>query len=194
MQLTINQDRMQAIRINDCFDRYKGMIYKTITAFALRPEDVEDIYQDVYIKSADNIHKLKDPRCLPGWLQSITRNLCLNHLRSRKHNFCVENIEVHIADHAGLDGSNVQFAEDREDELRLTIASQHMKVILDSLENSDRKTAARLFYLENYKAREVAAMTNMSLNTTLSHLRRFRRLLNEALQTLLADDLAPAKH
>ncbi len=68
---------------SELFRRY----YERLRAFAWRnvfdSQAAEDIVQETFIRTARQIHTLRDGRAFEGWLFRITANLSRDHLRSR---------------------------------------------------------------------------------------------------------------
>lgn len=183
MQATLNNtDSSQ--KLSEYFTSYRNLIFKTIRGFSLSTEDSQDIFHDVFLKAAENYDKLRDKKCVGGWLQTITRNLCLTHLRNNKASFSCDNVEIYVLDHAVIDGSTVEFADKRAEEIKLNLAKEQMFTIISGLGPSDRKSVAMLYYVHNMSTKTIAEELDMSQNTVLSHLKRFRSLLKTALLTL----------
>lgn len=68
---------------SELFRRY----YERLRAFAWRivfdSQAAEDIVQETFIRTARQIHTLRDGRAFEGWLFRITANLSRDHLRAR---------------------------------------------------------------------------------------------------------------
>lgn len=68
---------------SELFRRY----YERLRAFAWRivfdSQAAEDIVQETFIRTARQMHTLRDGRAFEGWLFRITANLSRDHLRSR---------------------------------------------------------------------------------------------------------------
>ncbi|NRA68137.1 MAG: sigma-70 family RNA polymerase sigma factor [Pseudobacteriovorax sp.] len=176
---------MQAQTLNERFFDYENMIYKVIRGFSFSQEDAEDIFQDVYMHSVNNVEALKDISCLGGWLKTITKNHCLNILRKNNKAVKTDEIEVYVKDHAKLDGSSVTFEESPYDPREVELSWEHMKCILATIRCRKNARVVDMFYMESKKTRVIAEELDMSQNTVLSHLRRFRMIMKESLKTLL---------
>jgi RNA polymerase sigma factor (sigma-70 family) len=51
-------------------------------AFRLRPEDVEEVFQEVFARTYQHLDKLRDDAAIRPWIGQLTRRLCIDHLRS----------------------------------------------------------------------------------------------------------------
>ena len=62
----------------DRFSRYVSTI--CLRGFRLRPEDAEDVFQDVFTRVYTNLHTLRDESAVRPWIAQLTRRLCLDTL------------------------------------------------------------------------------------------------------------------
>jgi RNA polymerase sigma-70 factor (ECF subfamily) len=59
---------------------YQNMVFTTAMRLLGRESDAEDIGQEVFLKAYDRFGELSTSPTAGGWLKTVTRNLCLNHL------------------------------------------------------------------------------------------------------------------
>jgi RNA polymerase sigma factor (sigma-70 family) len=52
-----------------------------VRQYAPRPEDVNDLVQEVYLRALQRLHTLEDPERFRSWLYAIARNAGLDHVR-----------------------------------------------------------------------------------------------------------------
>jgi RNA polymerase sigma factor (sigma-70 family) len=58
-------------------------VYAVIVhAFRLPEHDAEDVFQEVFARAYENLHKLRDDDAIRPWLAQLTRRLCIDTLRS----------------------------------------------------------------------------------------------------------------
>src|SRR5262245_42076976 len=62
------------------FSRYVFAICSQ--AFRLRPEDSEEVFQEVFARTYQHLEKLRDDDAIRPWIGQLTRRLCIDHLRS----------------------------------------------------------------------------------------------------------------
>jgi RNA polymerase sigma factor (sigma-70 family) len=62
------------------FSRYVFAICSQ--AFRLRPEDAEEVFQEVFARTYQHLDKLRDDEAIRPWIGQLTRRLCIDHLRS----------------------------------------------------------------------------------------------------------------
>jgi RNA polymerase sigma-70 factor (ECF subfamily) len=60
--------------------RFQDMVYATAFRLLGRPADAEDVAQTVFLRAFERFDQIGDSPAAPGWLKTVTTNLCLNHL------------------------------------------------------------------------------------------------------------------
>ena len=64
---------------------YQNMVYTTAYRLLSNHAEAQDIAQEVFLKAYDRYDEIGGSPRVGGWLKTVTRNLCLNHLtRYRK--------------------------------------------------------------------------------------------------------------
>jgi RNA polymerase sigma factor (sigma-70 family) len=64
-------------------ERFSRYVYAVIIqAFRLPEHDAEDVFQEVFARAYENLHKLRDDDAIRPWLAALTRRLCIDTLRS----------------------------------------------------------------------------------------------------------------
>lgn len=59
---------------------YQNMVFTTAMRLLGRESDAEDVGQEVFLKAYERFGELSSSPTAGGWLKTVTRNLCLNHL------------------------------------------------------------------------------------------------------------------
>ena len=66
-------------------ERFSRYVYAVIVqAFRLPEHDAEDVFQEVFARAYENLHKLQNDEAIRPWLAQLTRRLCIDTLRSGK--------------------------------------------------------------------------------------------------------------
>jgi RNA polymerase sigma-70 factor (ECF subfamily) len=66
-------------------ERFSRYVYAIIVqAFRLSEHDAEDIFQEVFARAYENLHKLQNDESIRPWLAQLTRRLCIDALRAGK--------------------------------------------------------------------------------------------------------------
>jgi RNA polymerase sigma factor (sigma-70 family) len=69
---------------NELVDRFSRYVYAiSIQAFKLSEHDAEDVFQEVFARAYEHLHKLRDDDAIRPWLAQLTRRLCIDRLRAR---------------------------------------------------------------------------------------------------------------
>jgi RNA polymerase sigma factor (sigma-70 family) len=68
---------------NELVDRFSRYVYAiAVQAFKLPEHDAEDVFQEVFARAYEHLHKLRDDDALRPWLAQLTRRLCIDRLRA----------------------------------------------------------------------------------------------------------------
>jgi len=68
----------------EIIERYSSLVSAVCGRYGLTGADVEDVSGEVWLQLVANLRTIRDPRALPGWLTTTTRNECLMLLRHKK--------------------------------------------------------------------------------------------------------------
>ncbi len=80
-------------------ERFSRYVYAiAVQAFRLSDADAEDVFQEVFARAYENLHKLRDDNAIRPWLAQLTRRLCLDTLRSGLREQPGETPEPSVAD------------------------------------------------------------------------------------------------
>jgi RNA polymerase sigma factor (sigma-70 family) len=71
---------------NELVDRFSRYVYAiAVQAFKLPEHDAEDVFQEVFTRAYEHLHKLRDDDAIRPWLAQLTRRLCIDRLRAGAH-------------------------------------------------------------------------------------------------------------
>ncbi len=65
-------------------ERYAPLVWSICRRHRLSRADAEDVAQTVWLHLVDQLHRLRDPDALPGWLVTTTRRECLRALEAAR--------------------------------------------------------------------------------------------------------------
>lgn len=65
-------------------DRYTPLIISVAGRYRLNTYDVADVSQTLWLRLVQHLKDLREPRALPGWIVTTTRNECLRVLRGHQ--------------------------------------------------------------------------------------------------------------
>src|SRR5215216_6274632 len=147
--------------------RHKEKMYTSILFLVKDKYLAEDIFQDVFIKIIDTIRGgryTEEGKFLP-WAMRIAHNLCVDHFRKVKRTPTIKNSE----DQDIFEVLN--FTEDcAETKMIKRQSYNRVKDMLDLLPEDQREVIILRHY-GDMSFKEIAAVTNCSINTALGRMR-----------------------
>ena len=147
--------------------RHKEKLYTSIYFLVKDKYLAEDIFQDVFIRIIDTIRSgryTEEGKFLP-WAMRIAHNLCVDHFRKVKRTPIIRNSE----DQDIFEVLN--FTEDSaEDKMIKSQSHSRVKDMLDLLPEDQREVIILRHY-GDMSFKEIASVTNCSINTALGRMR-----------------------
>ena len=159
--------------------RHKDKLYTSILFMVKDKYLAEDIFQDVLIKIIDTLRGgryTEEGKFLP-WAMRIAHNLCVDHFRKVKRTPAIKTSD----DRDIFEVLN--FTEDGAD-MKMMKRQSHDRVrkMLDLLPEDQREVIILRHYAE-LSFKEIAALTNCSINTALGRMRygliNLRKMMSE---------------
>lgn len=147
--------------------RYKDKIYSSILFFVKDNYLAEDLFQDVFIKIIDTLQNKRyteEGKFLP-WALRIAHNLCVDYFRKVKRTPAIR-----TSDNKDI-FEVLQISEEGADS-KLIQGQSHERVrkMLDRLPEEQREIIV-LRHFANMSFKEIALITNCSINTALGRMR-----------------------
>ncbi len=112
---------------SDLVVRYTPLVYSVINSFRLSWSDAADTNQTVWLRLVEQLGRIREPRALPLWLVTTTRNECLRVLRDVRRTRSVDPLDAEL-DNAAPEA----VADSGEIEDRILTAERH-QVLRDGL-------------------------------------------------------------
>jgi RNA polymerase sigma factor (sigma-70 family) len=79
---------------NELVERFSRYVYAiSVQAFRLPEHDAEDVFQEVFAKVFEHLHRLRDDDAIRPWIGQLTRRTCIDKLRSGSRVQVTEDIE-----------------------------------------------------------------------------------------------------
>jgi RNA polymerase sigma factor (sigma-70 family) len=160
-------------------ERYKQRVYTSVLLLVKDKYLAEDIFQETFIRILKKLHEDKyaeDGKFLP-WAIKIARNICLDHFRKVKRTpYIVTSDHQYIFD---VPGSTAPSADQK---LVMKQTSNRIAKVLDMLPE-EQKEVIILRHYADLSFKEIALMTNCSMNTALGRMRygliNLRKIMSE---------------
>ncbi len=147
--------------------RHKDKLYTSILFLVKDKYLAEDIFQDSFIRIIDTMRSgryTEEGKFLP-WAMRIAHNLCVDHFRKVKRTPTIKNSDEQDIFEV------LNFTEDSaEDKMIKKQSHNRVKDMLDKLPEDQREVIILRHYAD-MSFKEIAAMTNCSINTALGRMR-----------------------
>ena len=147
--------------------RHKDKLYTSIFFLVKDKYLAEDIFQDVFIRIIDTVRSgryTEEGKFLP-WAMRIAHNLCVDHFRKVKRTPTIRNND----DQDIFEVLNFT-EESAEDKMMKKQSHSRVKDMLDLLPEDQREVIILRHYAD-MSFKEIAAVTNCSINTALGRMR-----------------------
>ena len=141
----------------------------------------EDIEQEVYIKTWQNLPRYKEQGKFKQWLCTITANLCRDYFRSGNY----QARQKETGDESILDiAASFETPEEKLDR------KKRQKIILKAVDDLPRiyREVIVLFEFEEYPLDEIARRLKIPLGTVKSRLSNARKILSKELSFLKGEN------
>jgi RNA polymerase sigma-70 factor (ECF subfamily) len=160
---------------------YQDMVYSTAFRLLGNEAEAQDMAQEAFVRAWKHWHELKDGQTSGGWLKTVTRNLCLNHLeryRARWKFFT----DLRRDDDED-DGREVEFAAPETLDSSLLNADQR-EVLEEAIATlpKDQRVALVLYHYEDLDYADIATRLKVSLGKVKTDIFRARQVLLKKLQ------------
>ena len=174
---------------NVLVNRWQDRIYNFVFKVIGRREDAKDITQKTFIKTYQNLRKLKDSEKFSAWIYQIAMNLCRDEMRKNKRSPTVS-IHKKIKTSSGEDMELQDFLSDDTidiaDELYQGEVVEIIRRGLNMIPEEQRIVIIMKEY-QGLKFREISEILQEPLNTVKSRMYYGLNSLRKALAELKID-------
>ncbi|HEY5564831.1 MAG TPA: sigma-70 family RNA polymerase sigma factor [Rhodothermia bacterium] len=165
-------------------ERHQERIYGFLLGMVRDPAVADDLFQETFVKAVRAMQRQKGSYTSQGrwlqWVMRIARNTALDHLRSRKRSrmrLVMENEEGLDLDQIVIDGE-----PDASDKLQRQQQAVWLNACIDRLPPEQREVVL-MRHESELTFKEIAELTDCSINTALGRMRyallNLRRMLQE---------------
>jgi RNA polymerase sigma-70 factor (ECF subfamily) len=160
-------------------DRHQERIFNAINFMVKDSYLAEDLIQDIFIKIINNLkqNKYNDEGKFLPWALRIAHNFCVDHFRKVKRTPTIKTSD-------DQDLFEIIKHSDHPADYKMTRAQTHRNIqeLVDLLPEEQREIIVLRHYA-NLSFKEIAQMTNCSINTALGRMRygliNLRKMMNE---------------
>jgi RNA polymerase sigma-70 factor (ECF subfamily) len=148
--------------------RHKNKVFSYIFMVVKNRELSEDIFQDAFVKVVKSLNSgtyKEEGRFVP-WVMRIAHNLIIDHYRKEKHMKMISNDESEngVFNTIRLTDGNI------EEHFVTTQLHSDLKSLIEQLPE-EQKEVVKLRYSYDMSFKEIADLTNVSINTALGRMR-----------------------
>jgi RNA polymerase sigma-70 factor (ECF subfamily) len=115
---------------------YRDRVFHSVARLIGRPEDVEDVAQDIFVRLHQSLRQLRAPELFEAWLKRITANATYDYLRRRRrsHEVCLSDLGEEQAELA----FQAAAAQNGSDDLNKTRVREQVESLLTMIPLKDR--------------------------------------------------------
>jgi RNA polymerase sigma-70 factor, ECF subfamily len=161
--------------------RYQPRVFATARRYARRESEVEDIVQEVFLKSFEKLSTYRGEAPFEHWLMRLAVRTCYDFLRGHQRRREVSFSDYSTDEHDWLD--RFVAAPDSASESDIG-ARQLLERVLNQL-SPEARMVITLLEIEDRSVREIASLTGWSETLVKVRAFRARRQMRKMLQTLL---------
>ena len=163
--------------------RYQDMVFGLAVRMLGDATEAQDVSQTVFLKAFERFDTLADNDAAPGWLRTVTTNLCLNHLtryRARWRLFSQrrpdgEDPRQPVEELVAQPASQVDDLQRSEEQARLERGLRRLP--------SHQRVPLVLFHFERRSYLDIAELLGVSLAKVKTDLHRGRAALRQLMVT-----------
>lgn len=160
-ELVVNLKAKREWAFSTLFDNYAATLFSVATKFVCDKQVREDILQDVFVKIWRNIDFYDASKgTLFTWMLNITRNECIDYLRSKRHRYHLKVVDNGFE---SVD-SNLLLSQINPDD------GQELPYLIQNLDAKYREVID-LVYIYGYTQQEVAQMLDIPIGTVKTRCR-----------------------
>jgi RNA polymerase sigma-70 factor (ECF subfamily) len=166
-------------------NRYKGKVYSYILMIVKDDVLADDIFQETFIKAIQTLRSgvYKEEGKFIQWINRIAHNLIIDNYRKEKRLGTTGTIDVDK-----LAGVNDFLVDSIEDSLIRRQHEEQLVKLLDLLPE-EQKEVVKLRHYCDLSFKDIAALTDVSINTALGRMRyaiiNLRKIIEEQNITLM---------
>ncbi len=171
--------------------RHQDMVYSVALRLLAREADAADVSQEVFLRAHAHFAELRGNERAAGWLKTVTRNLCLNHLeryRARWRFFSeLDNATTGEEFSASLPAPAADTTAHDETARRAVLERALQRL------PAHQRVPLVLYHFEEMSYEDIARQLRVSLGKVKTDIHRGRDALRQALQLSVEGELT-ARH
>jgi RNA polymerase sigma-70 factor, ECF subfamily len=168
-----------AARFEAFVREYQDMVFGTAVRLLGRESEAEDVAQTVFMRAFEHFRDLAANPAAAGWLKTVTRNLCLNHLSRYRARWQFFSELEGAGDSSALSARVATLASAQEDLERME-RQERLEWALRRLPDHQRVPLV-LFHFEEMSYQAIAELLRISMAKVKTDIHRGREALKQEL-------------
>jgi RNA polymerase sigma-70 factor (ECF subfamily) len=168
-----------AARFEAFVREFQDMVFATAVRLLGREAEAEDVAQTVFMRAFERFGEIGESASAPGWLKTVTTNLCLNHLSRHRARWQLFSEMERDGDVLTL-GTRLQLMASAAEDLERAERQERLERALRKLPDHQRVPLV-LFHFEEMTYQAIADALGVSLAKVKSDIHRGREALKQEL-------------
>lgn len=169
------------VAFNEIVRLYRGRILGTVYRLIGRPEDVEDVTQDVFVRLYYSLDQLRLPQVFEPWLHRLTVNTTYDYLRKRRRSAGIAMADMSEEQVVAADA--VESGKRHEEDVEHDKTRQVVGALFENISDEDR-ILLTLKEIEGLSLKELQEIYKVKENALKVRLFRARKRALKALEGL----------
>jgi RNA polymerase sigma-70 factor (ECF subfamily) len=153
---------------------YQDMVFATAVRLLANAAEAEDIAQTVFLRAFERFETIATSPTAPGWLKTVTTNLCLNHLARYRARW------QFFSELDRPDGARFEDTLPAADSADRGLQQARLEGAVQALPDHQRVPLV-LFHFEDMTYKEIAATLGISLAKVKTDIHRGREALKRVM-------------
>jgi len=148
-------------------NKHKDMVFTICVKIVKKPEDAEELAQDVFMKVYDKLDTFRGDARFSTWLYRIAYNAAISKTRKRR-------LEVEALDDFTINNYSI---DDIKEELQTINSEEQQQILKSAMEtlSEDDYLIIKLFYLKELAIKDISEITGLSQANIKVKLHRIRK-------------------
>lgn len=155
---------------------HQDMVYATAVRLLGNPAEAEDVAQTVFLKAFERFDEIASSPAAAGWLRTVARNACLNHLSRYRRRWRFFSELTPASEDAAAFEDTLPAAASASQALEQADERGELERALQALPTHQRVPLV-LFHFEDASYQEIAAALGVSIAKVKTDIHRGREAL-----------------
>jgi RNA polymerase sigma-70 factor (ECF subfamily) len=166
---------------------YQNMVYSSAVRILGNETDAQNISQEVFLRAFKHYDSISNSDTAGGWLKTVTRNLCINHLTRYRNRWSLFTDQFSRRGDDG-DVEEIVLPEDESSTMDLDNLDRG-EIISDALMQlpDKQRVPLSLYHFEDMSYDEISKQMKVSLSKIKTDISRGRQALKKVLARTMED-------